>query len=44
MEKKLYEAEKRAEVEVLTLREKMAALNVQVTQLTNILKTHSIPV
>ncbi|XP_071537454.1 GRIP1-associated protein 1-like isoform X2 [Panulirus ornatus] len=44
MEKKLYEAEKRAEAEGLAVREKMAALNVQVTQLTNVLKTHSIPV
>lgn len=44
MEKKLYEAEKRAEAESLAVREKMAALNVQVTQLTNVLKTHSIPV
>lgn len=44
MEKKLYEAEKQAEVESFTLKEKMASLNVHITQLTNILKTHSIPI
>ncbi|XP_045597704.2 GRIP1-associated protein 1 isoform X2 [Procambarus clarkii] len=44
MEKKLYETEKHAEVECHALKEKMSSLNLHITQLTNILKTHSIPV
>ncbi|KAK3865351.1 hypothetical protein Pcinc_029041 [Petrolisthes cinctipes] len=44
MERRLHETEKQAETEVRALKEKISSLNLQVTQLTNILKTHSIPV
>ncbi|XP_066953038.1 GRIP1-associated protein 1-like isoform X1 [Macrobrachium rosenbergii] len=44
MEKKLHESETRLQSETTTLKEKISALNVQVTQLRNVLKTHSIPI
>lgn len=44
MEKKLHETEKRSDAESRGLKVKMGSLNVQITRLTNILKTHSIPV
>ncbi|XP_042887801.1 GRIP1-associated protein 1-like isoform X2 [Penaeus japonicus] len=44
IEKKLYEAETKAEADGTAMKEKIATLNLQITQLTNVLKTHSIPV
>ncbi|XP_076064867.1 uncharacterized protein LOC143038946 isoform X2 [Oratosquilla oratoria] len=43
LDKKLYEAECKAESESNSLREKIGSLNAQTTQLTKILRTHSIP-
>ncbi|XP_069980596.1 GRIP1-associated protein 1 isoform X2 [Penaeus vannamei] len=44
IEKKLYESETKAEADGSAMKDKIAALNLQITQLTNVLKTHSIPV
>ncbi|XP_076064865.1 GRIP1-associated protein 1-like isoform X1 [Oratosquilla oratoria] len=44
LDKKLYEAECKAESESNSLREKIGSLNAQTTQLTKILRTHSIPI
>ncbi|XP_068213035.1 GRIP1-associated protein 1-like isoform X1 [Palaemon carinicauda] len=44
MEKKLHESETRLQAETSSLKEKISALNIQVTQLRNVLKTHSIPI
>lgn len=43
MQKKLFEAETRVETETQAHMEKVLALSLQITQLTNILQTHSIP-
>ena len=40
---KVYEAQTRRETDNQTHMEKVLALNLQITQLTNILQTHSIP-
>ncbi|KAK7082317.1 GRIP1 associated protein 1 [Halocaridina rubra] len=44
MERKLHEGEKRMETNSKGTKEKIAGLNVQITQLRNVLKMHSIPI